>query len=543
MRTNTMSLYHSAADVFVEGFSPIVNTLARHRFLALATAAITLSAPFLFDWWHLNGSSPLRSLLTVRVFGAICATAVVSFVAEFFRRAAPSTRLIVGAWALYLGVLLAILWPGLLTPDTRALYLWAFEYPLSDWFGSFTALQYSAALQLLPHVGFFAIFQLAMWCIAMGLSDYVLRKNGAKLWVRLALQAFLMTSVAVMYEIFQLSRDVSFVIALAAHLAFQTERIFARERTSLESTVGMAISGALMCAIRLDSIVVVLASVAMVYLFAPRARHQLVAAAAVFLTLYVFFTPLSGTLAGRLRNTFGYTLSLIINPLGYIINNDFRSPDREKDLQTIDKVVSVDVIKKIQKPDEIAAYWGGAVREQSTWQERRDFMRVFLRLVVTNIDLFLEGRLITFMGATGLRERNGAYVHKDYDSSSGGGKDVSGLIAAPLFPDARANLLGFVKSSATYGGATLSGSALNFNVLPSILICIVILGFFRKAPAAASVAAVLLVKAFLMVAFAPASQHLYYLSLQVSTPFALAVLLVEMGLTNRQPKGALASVA
>ena len=543
MRINTVRLYHSALDIVVEGFSPITSALARHKYLALTTAAITLLAPFAVDWWDLNGTAPLRPLLTVRIFGAICSTLIVCFFAEFMRRAAPSTRLVVGAWALYLGILLTMLWPGLLTPDTRAIYLSSFQYPLPDWFGSFTALEYSAALQLLPHVGFYAIFQLACWSIAMGLTDHVLRKNGAALWLRVALQAVLMVNVAVIYELFQLSRDVSVVIAFAALLAFLAHSMFNRERGSLDAIVGMAIAGALMCAIRFDSIVMVLAAAGILFVAAPKSRHKLVAAACVFLALYVFFTPLTGALVGRASNSFGYTLTLITNPLGYIINNDFNSPDKEKDLQTIDKVISVDVIRKIQRPDEIAAYWNGGVRWDSSKQQRRDLALVFARLVLLNPVLFLEGRLVTFMGATGLRERNGAYVHKDYTSADGEGKDMSGLIAQPLFPDARAELLDFVKSAATYRGLTLSGSAVFFNVLPSLLVCAIVVGFFRRTPAAAAVAAVLLVKALLMIVFAPASQHIYYLALHASAPFALAVFLVEMGYASRVPREALASAA
>ena len=141
------------------------------------------------------------------------------------------------------------------------------------------------------------------------------------------------------------------------------------------------------------------------------------------------------------------------------------------------------------------------------------------------------------MGSTGLRERNGAYVHKEYDSSSGDGKDVSGLIAEPLFPEARSYLLGLVRSASVYRGFVMSGSAIHFNVLPSLMVCLLVLGFMRRAPAATSVAVVLLVKALLMIALAPASQHLYFLSLHVSAPFAIALLLVELGIVSRQLEG------
>ena len=515
-------------DALVLGFRPVTEALGRHRVAAAVCVVGYLLAAFLFDWWGLNGTAAWRPLLTVRIFGAVSFALIACFLLELVRRVRTSTRLVMLAWALYSGILLSIVWPGLLTPDTRALYMRSFDYPLDDWFGIFTSLQYSSSLQLIPHVGFYAIHQLMSWCAVMGLADHVLRSAGARAWLRIAVNVWLATSVAGMYGILQLSRDTSFAIAFLAMLTFVARIFFLRDRVTLTALIGGAVSAAVLCAIRFDSIVIVVAAALILLFWSQVQRRMLVSAGLVFVVFYMAFVPISGTLVGRASQTMGYGMTLIINPLGYIINSDFRSSSRAQDLEVIDKVVSVDVIRKVQQPDEIAAYWAGAVRWDSTVQERKEFILVFARLVLTNFDRFLEGRVLTFLGSTGLRERNGAYVHKEYTQDSGDGKDMSGFVANPPFPDARHSLLEMVKTSAEFRGLSLSGSAVYFNFLPHIVVCLALLCFFRQAPASASIAALLLIKVAINFVFAPASQHLYFLCLVISVPFALAIFVLEM---------------
>lgn len=498
--------------------------------LPIAAAVVYLGISFGFDWSHLNGVLGLKNVILLRLLGAFSTALTVGLIAEFFQRTDRSTHWIVGIWLVYLGLLLAILWPGLVTPDTRSVYLRAFKFPIEDWLGIFSPILYAMVLQLVPHVGFVTVLQVLCCALTLGLWDHVLRVNGASLWVRLLSQAFLFINVSFLYNVFVLNRDTLFAFSLCALLAFQVHIMLSRELPSSKYFVGLGLSSAVLCALRTDGLIAVAIAFVAIFVAARANSRGLVKAGMIFIVLFFLYVPIPSLVFGRQSDRFGYALSLMINPLGYIVNNGFKSDDAEKDLKNIDKVFSLDLLRSVQKPDEIAAYWAGGTRYRSSPDERREFYKTFLRMVWNNFGLFLEGRVITFAGSSGLQEKHGGGgVHKEYlDKTGPNGEDLSGLVAAHPFPGAREAVLAQVARTDKFEGIAMTGSALYWNFIPYLAVFIVLSVLTPIVPVSGFAALTMVSRAALLFLLSGGSQFIYFLALVMGFPFILATLVLEL---------------
>jgi len=511
------------------GLASFRNVVVAFHGLPLAAALAYLVISFGADWWHLDEIAGLKNLLGIRLLGAFSTALAVGLIAEFLQRTDRSTHWVMAFWLVYLGLLLAVLWPGLLTPDTRSVYLRAFKFPVEDWLGIFSPILYAMVLQIAPHVAFVTVLQVACCVITLGLWDHVLRRNGASLWVRLLTQGFLAINVSFLYNVFVLNRDTLFAFALCILLAFQVHIMLSRETASVRNFVGLGLASAVLCALRTDGLVAVAIAFAAIFITGRFDARKLLTSGMIFAGLFSLYVPIASAIFGRQSDRFGYALSLTTNPLGYMVNNGFKSDDPDRDLQIIDKVFSVDLLRKLQKPDEIASFWAGGTRYQSSPEERKEYFKTFARILLNNVGLFLQGRAITFFGSAGLREKHGAVVHKDYvDKIGKNGEDLSGLAATYPFPAAREAVLGLVAGTAKFEGITFGGSALYWDFLPYLAVFTALAIFTPVIPVSGFASLTMVSRAAVLFALAGGSQFIYFLPLVMGFPFILAVLWLEV---------------
>jgi hypothetical protein len=515
----------------------IGHVLASFRNIAVAFHGLPLAAglaylviSFTADWWqHFDEIAGLKNLLGIRLLGAFSAALGVGLIAEFLQRTDRSTHWVMAFWLVYLGLLLAVLWPGLLTPDTHAVYLRAFKFPIEDWLGIFSPILYAMVLQVAPHVAFVAVLQVVCCVIALGLWDHVLRNNGAGLWVRLLTQCFLAINVSFLYNVFVLNRDTLFAFSLCILLAFQVHIMFSRETASVRYFVGLGLASAVLCALRTDGLLAVAIAFVAIFLAGRFNARRLLTSGLIFVGLFSLYVPIASAVFGRQSNRFGYALSLTTNPLGYMVNNGFTSDDPDRDLKIIDKAFSLDLLRRLQKPDEIASFWAGGTRYQSNAEERKEYFKTFFRILWNNVGLFLQGRAITFLGSAGLREKHGAIVHKNYvDKIGTNGEDLSGLASTYPFPSARKAVLGLAASTAKFEGITFGGSALYWDFLPYLAVFTVLAIFTPVIPISGFASLTMVSRAAVLFALAGGSQFIYYLPLVMGFPFILAVLWLEV---------------
>ncbi len=97
-----------------------------------------------------------------------------------------------------------------------------------------------------------------------------------------------------------------------------------------------------------------------------------------------------------------YSLTLLINPLGFYLANGYGTPSPEQDLATLARVVDLNDLRALYSPYNIDTYWRGASKGHVTPEEMVDVKRLFVRATLDNPGLFLASRTATFSGMLGM---------------------------------------------------------------------------------------------------------------------------------------------
>jgi len=211
-----------------------------------------------------------------------------------------------------------------------------------------------------------------------------------------------------------------------------------------------------------------------------------------------------------------YSLTAILSPLSAIIKTDFKSDDPQGDLDTIDKVISA---RSMLENDGVAVYWAEGTRSY-TQKDAENLNKVYLKLVINNLPVFLGNQWRLFSKATGfVRDTsnctgNSAYLYsltdeEIYDTFRG-----NYIFNQPINQELRKNVISALECRTydSYEKTTVLYPVF-YNVLPPlvILILIAIFGLIRRRSVYSVISFLVLVQTGIVFAAAPDKFFMYYL--------------------------------
>ena len=96
-------------------------------------------------------------------------------------------------------------------------------------------------------------------------------------------------------------------------------------------------------------------------------------------------------------------LPMIINPLSYMLTFELKGDNLDKDLENIDKVLDIELMKKYPSYMETPSAWmeGGCIKKY-TKEEYDEFMNSYIDILKNNYLLFFKTKLLTFANASGI---------------------------------------------------------------------------------------------------------------------------------------------
>lgn len=103
-----------------------------------------------------------------------------------------------------------------------------------------------------------------------------------------------------------------------------------------------------------------------------------------------------------------YTLSGFIEPLGSLIKGEFRSNSPDKDLEVIDRAISVDLIRETSG---LYAFWGNGIRDLSR-ENLAAIEKIYIKLVLYNAPKFLKERLDFFINTNAIKNSSSQFSYK-----------------------------------------------------------------------------------------------------------------------------------
>lgn len=466
-----------------------------------------------------------RNLVLARLLLATLVAVVAHQLLPLLHRPRRSFLIVAGVWCCYLGAWLLVTWPGFIMTDTVDVVINARQLIVYEWFSYLHPLATMALLDVVPHLTVVAVVHIVLTAAVLAWATTSALDLGAPRWLVVGANVALAASAPLLTNTLLYSRDTVFAL-LHVLLALYVAQVVARRDVGWVAAARLAGLVGFLSVYRGDGIALVVVVPALVLLLVrPGRTASLRVVGCLAAALVAFHLVLPAVLAVR-EQPRAYELSLRMNPLGQVLQSDFYSADRDRDLAQLARVIDVEGVKELSTPYEIPAYWAGEWRQDASEADWAAFTETTDRLLRDNVSTVVAGRVRTFGAASGLAP--GGFFGVDTGPVSERHAWVSDLRAmegeppsGPLYRAAGRYLQGSVE----FGGLRPHGAVLQWNLLPWFAVLVAALALARRHPFAAAAAAVLLCRVPLVFMAAPASQFKYYYSVYLGGAIVLLLLL------------------
>ncbi|WP_166486984.1 hypothetical protein [Cupriavidus necator] len=483
-------------------------------------AASTVLEPGRYPVAHAYRSKPVAMLLSVPIGVGIllCALAV--------HRYARRSLLCFLGFAVWFLVLALAFMPGCLNSDVVYTNWMVVRGVWAGWYSALHPALLTAFQQLYPSPNA-PILALALICAllytAMALS---LLRMLAKPWVVVLLLLVSLTPAGLLMST-TVVRDSFFTAFLLLFALLIAELVRNAQFASPKTAVLIALLGGICVAYRSDALPSVVLGLALLTVKlratqttrTPRQTMALSIAPAIGAVVLIALIPflLRGAWEDRAENE--YKLTLMANPLGYIL----RQPDSHYTIDekaTIEKVFLFDDLIAEWSPQNISAFYGEHWNKSSSSAERGAAFRASMVIFARNPGAFLEGRWQTLKSvgqlpyATCMRP---ALSERGYPATINSGPLVN------LGDTLRGALVDSQQPQGKWGVAPVW-----WNVTTWSALLVLVLISAKWAPAAATFAGLLLVRFVVVFLAAPAGFATYYLTQLIGAGFAVLLCLAEL---------------
>ena len=300
--------------------------------------------------------------------------------------------------------LLLVMWPGIWRFDEMQVINWVTTGYAFYWQHWFSSLYFLICLELIPIPGGILILQNLIIAVIVGSVLNRLETLAGKKWC-IAAMIFLLLPAVIDNNLYPIRSTPAAYLELYVIFSLAVS-IYAREELTRRRIAVLAVLTGIAAAWRPENLVYIV----LVPLILLLIRKVSLKRALLFLVVTAMIFAGINRIQNRglergqsehgYRDKERYTLSGIMWPLGELIKTDFKSDDPEKDLETIDKVLSVEMIRETNAHD---AYWYGGLGE-ITEENLAAVEKVYIKLILYNLPKFMGERLRFFLKTNGIGE-------------------------------------------------------------------------------------------------------------------------------------------
>ncbi|MCP3099115.1 hypothetical protein LZ198_09565 [Myxococcus sp. K15C18031901] len=514
--------------------------------LGLALGALCVGA-VVFGLMRLTWPSPLpaqleRRLLQTSDMLLALATTVCTFVVAWSftlgaRREDPVSvrhrwRSFLGLWALFAVVFLTWWvgeWPGHYISDSRQSLRVSSEFRVEPWLSTFWGIWAHGLHRATGQFSTTTLFNVLVFAVVLADFFSLLLHLGLSRRVGGLFIALVVTSIPLGVLVIFVSHDIlnallRLGIALILLRAMVRRSLTGRSGVTPVTLPALVLLTATATFLRGDSLALVL-YVPVVLVLSRQVRVALAVAVLVGTVglMQVFRRGIEPRLLvewPEIKQR--YTLTLLLNPLGFMVNNHYFTPDPEGDKAAMEEVVAYSCLRDRYLLEESPCYWD-ALHPPVTPEKMAELKRVYFRMARDNPALLLSNRLITFAGVLGLSvrvpppfipHRETADVNAAYSPAGAQLLAEHGLDPAKA-PQSIARVTHWLRDASW--PEALGGRYLFFpwNGLPALLLALWLVSRWRTLPVSAVTAGAILGPAAMVFLAAPASHPSYVTDLWV----------------------------
>jgi hypothetical protein len=214
-----------------------------------------------------------------------------------------------------------------------------------------------------------------------------------------------------------------------------------------------------------------------------------------------------------------YKLTLIENPLGYIVSNS-SSIIKDSDKNSIEKVFKFSDLSQYYCPQNLCVFYGGYWNKNSTLEERNSAFFSALNIFITNPLLFIESRLKT---VETVGDRNSQTTCSRLVAADRGYESLKVNKSLYNFGD---SMISFMRNTENVNGR-FGGSTVWWNVYFWASFCLLVILTSFWTPISSIFSLLLLIRTSVVFFAAPAGFTIYYLTLFIGGPVLFIFWILE----------------
>jgi len=518
------------------GARPLHRSSPLPRLLAAAAlaAVVTLVAWRTGDWWSAAAEAErIRNLTVVRVLLFLGLTAAFAALPGLLRRTNRVGALAFAGWCGWLGLWLLAQWPGIVVDDSMDMVQNASQGVVYDWFSYLHSVYTLALFDLVPHVAAYGVFQVAL---TAGVFAYATQLVAARTRSRapvVVMTLVLALSMPVIVETIQYTRDTPFAVLHLLVALYVAHTVAVRCGLSRGGLAGLAVLVGFLSAYRGDGMVLLVVVPVLLALLLRPGRRALAGGAVAFAAAFALFHAVLPSLLVVRDSGRAYEMTLRLNPLGAVLQTDFYSPDKERDLRELGAVIDVEKVKEVQDATNVEGYWGGHWNREAPEPQWEAFKAASTRVLLNNPMTVLANRTSTFLSSTSLAP--GSLHGPEYVTDRAADRQLERrgdlapyVTATPPVLRLYTPSLETIRWATDFEGVGLSGRALHWNFLPWLLVLAACLLAPRRLRFEAVLAAIVLSRVPLVFLLSPVAQYKYYYSVHLGGMVVLGFLLARV---------------
>lgn len=288
--------------------------------------------------------------------------------------------------AVLLFLFFIIIYPGYWLYDEFWIIIYAKYYMLETWQSYISVILYTMSLYIIPHPVGIEIFQIIIISAIIGYVQTRIEYLFNKKIYNLIFQIIFITPVFLINNLYLLRSSLYAYIVLFFYCIIICDYIEKKTLTKKKLIILLTLTF-FMINWRSEGIVFLFCNVFCI-LFTYKETQNLKKAIIIILCILIPTMTYSQICADKV-----YKATTTILPLSIMLNEDLRGKNIEQDINTIDKVFNVELLKKYPNYHFIESYWDSDLKRKNIYDNINiKFYKSFFDIIINNFDKFLDVR-------------------------------------------------------------------------------------------------------------------------------------------------------
>lgn len=418
---------------------------------------------------------------------------------------------------IYLGLMaifLLLIWPGYWVWDEMFVIYEIQASSVFTWQSIITQLVFAYSLLLISSpVGITIIQVIIISLIVAFLNTKVELKFGKKLFNVIIYVVFLLPAILInnLY-VLRLQLYTYFLLLLSVTLIFD---YLEKKQIGKEKLLLLYLLSAILILWRSEGLIFIFAIPVLMAITYKNLRKVYVIGLMIIINIctYIGYSKI-------VPSNDKYGMVIFINPLSIMLQEDLQGENIQEDLEKIDKVFNLELIKENPNYNDIESYWkyNDTLFQEDYQEYKGEFYKAYADIIINNPISFINARLKTFLATNGMdSEYREIGNFTDYYSRENPTNASIELflskfeIMNPINKEVKNEAEMFLLGSGKYANTVIR--PIFWNVVPVMIgiVLIMIISLIKKKYIFTLLSLTLLAKSAVVFLTAPASYFMYYL--------------------------------